>query len=76
MKITREMIQVILDVNLSRVNDPDFNKPEYIERAREIDEKIKQARRDNFRYYKELQAQEDKKWADIKAKRNNKRGRK
>ena len=50
--------------------------PEYITRAIEIEAKIFDAKVINDKYYKELQAQEDKKWADIKAKRNNKRGRK
>ena len=49
--------------------------PEYIERAIEIEHRIFEAMQENKKYYKQLQAQEDKKWADIKNKRNKKRGR-
>lgn len=69
------MINTIMNINLKRVNDPDFNKPEYLVRTKEIEQKIYQAKVENRKYYKELQAQEDKKWADIKAKRNKKRNR-
>ena len=68
------MISTVLSVNLERVKDPMFFKPEYKQRAIETEAKIFKAMVENRKYYKSLQAQEDKKWADIKAKRNKKRG--
>ena len=48
-------------------------KPEYLERAKGIQAKIDKAYIENKEYYKDLQAQEDNKWAQIKSNRNKKR---
>lgn len=69
--VTPAMQQVLLQANLKAES-----KPEFLERAIEIEDTIFKANIENDKYYAELKKAEDKKWEKIKAKRNKKRGRK
>ena len=69
-------VSPIMQADLIKANMNAEVRMDLIQRANSIEHKIILANAENAMYYRELRKAEDKKWDKIKAKRNNKRGRK